>query len=1175
MDPKRWKQVDELLQLALQVPADQQEHVLLSECPNDTALLQEVRSLLMAHRDAGSFLQPPSIHSANTVMQPVVSASTPTIRPIKGQKVSHYRILGELGSGGMGVVYEAEDIKLGRRVAMKFLPGEVAADRVAFERLQREARATSALDHSNICSIYELGEHDGQPFIVMQLLEGQTLRDWIDCIPQLDKGSRLERTLNLAIQMANGLEAAHQKGIIHRDIKPANIFITKRGEAKILDFGLAKVLEGQAATEMPGETINKIAAPSADGAGMHLTRTGTTMGTAYYMSPEQVRGERVDVRTDLFSLGLVIYEMATGRRAFAGETRAAVYDAILNRVPAPVRQVNPAVPAELERIINKATEKDRSRRYNSSLEVASDLQKLHRATGIVPWWRSRKWKATALTLIALAIGLGLSLQRLRRQAPSEVVSPAKARRSIAVLGFRNLSSKSDEKWISTALAEMMSTELASGQQLRIIPSENVARMRLDLALADAGGYGTETLSKIRKILDTDIIVQGSYLVSPGSALRIDMQLQEATAGDTIAAVSENGNEGQIADLVSRAGASLRNQLGIAPISPSDLEKTRSTLPADLQAARLYSEGLAKLRVFDALAARDLVVRAIALDPQHALSHSLLAEAQSALGYDAEAQIEAKKAFDFSNSLPRESQLLVEARYRELSNDFPSAIEAYRSLWKFFPDDLEYGLRVATAQTKASLPKDAGLTISQLRKLPEPSRDDPRIDMAEANVADSLGDFKRCQQFAHATAEKARQQGSRLLLAEAMRREAWALDRLGELDKAFAAYSEARDDAQAGGNLRFAASALSGMGSVLYDKGDLEGARKSYEDALAIARQVGAEKVISIVTANLGNTFYDQGKVKQARTYYEEALKINRRIDNKRGIASDLGNLANVLQVVGDLAGSTSAEEQALQAFRDVGDRRGEAVTLSTLASILLDRGELALARQKFEESSTLIQQIGFRRGQVATLLGPAAILEDQGRLQEARANTLKALALGKELNDESSIAQSQWQLAKIALDEGNPVEAEALARDAAEKFHREKSVGNGCSSNALLGRTLLAQGKLKEAQTATDIARALCQRGQDQGARFQLDIAAAEVEFKTGHTEESAHNLSSINAASLQNGYVGYELESRLLMGKVEIKSGRIVSGRARLERLENDAQHKDFILIAHKARAALVGKSN
>src|ERR1017187_3248958 len=250
MDPERWKQVDELLQLALQVPAEQQEHVLLRECPNDTALLQEVRSLLMVHRDAGSFLEPPSIHSANTVMQPVVSASTPTIRPIKGQKVSHYRILGELGSGGMGVVYEAEDIKLGRRVAMKFLPGEVAADRVPFERLQLEARAASALDHSNICSIYELGEHDGQPFIVMQLLEGQTLRDWIDGISQLDKGSRLERTLNPAIQMANGLE-------------------------------------GQAPTEMPRETINESAAPSADGAGLHLTRTGSMMGTAFYMSPEQ------------------------------------------------------------------------------------------------------------------------------------------------------------------------------------------------------------------------------------------------------------------------------------------------------------------------------------------------------------------------------------------------------------------------------------------------------------------------------------------------------------------------------------------------------------------------------------------------------------------------------------------------------------------------------------------------------------------------------------------------------------------------------------------------------------------------------------------------------------------------------------------------------------------------
>lgn len=1002
MDPDLWKRVDDLLQSALELPSEQQEEFLRQACAGDTALLHEVQSLLTAHRDAGNFLEPPAPDSANLATQTSVEtlidgATTPIFRSITGQTVSHYSVLDRLGSGGMGVVYEAEDIKLGRRVAMKFLPSELASDRVAFERLQREARAASALDHPNICSIYELGEHEGQPFIVMQLLEGETLRQWIKSASRLDPHARLGRTVDLAIQIAHGLNAAHQKGIIHRDIKPDNVIVTTRGDAKILDFGLAKVLETHAGHETPDETLAENettphgpAAPADnladDPANRHLTRTGATMGTAYYMSPEQVRGEKLDARTDLFSLGLVLYEMVAGQRAFAGETGAAVYDAILYRSPTPIGQMNSAVPARLERIISKALEKDRERRYRSIQDVAKDLEKLRHETARSAWWLTRKWTAVAAISIALMImimiGLGVLLEKSWHPAPQEAVSSVKARRAVAVLGFRNLSNKSDDDWISTALAEMVNTELAAGKQLRIIPGENVAHMKLDLALAGAGGYAPDTLKKIRMNLGADVIVQGSYLASQGN-LRIDLQLQDANAGETIGAVSETGSEAQIADLVSRAGASLRERLGIAAITSGDLDKARAALPADPQAARLYSEGLAKFQTFDALAARDLLLRAIALDPKHALSHSLLAESLFALGYDAQAQAEAKKAFELSQGLPRDNQLLVEGRYHELSNDFPAAIDVYRTLWNFFPDDLDYGLQLAAAQIKAALPKDALVTITQLRSLPEPSRNDPRIDIAEANASDSLGDFARLQRAASAAADKAKLQGSRLLLAQAKEREGWAWDRLGEMDKSTAAYSESRDLAQAGGNLRAVAKALNGMANALYDKGDLEGSRKYYEDALRVGRQIGAQQTISVATANIGNVFYDQGKLEAARRQYQEALDIDRRIGNKRGIAGDLGNLANVLQGIGDLPGATRMQEMGLQAFRDVGDRRGEAVTLENLGNVLADQGELASARQRFDEATAMFEQTGYRRGRGFSLTEVSAVLEAEDKLTEA------------------------------------------------------------------------------------------------------------------------------------------------------------------------------------------------
>jgi serine/threonine protein kinase/Tol biopolymer transport system component len=356
---------------------------------------------------------------------------------LAGKKVSHYRVLEMLGGGGMGVVYKAEDIKLGRSVALKFLPEELGKDPKALERFEREARAASALNHPNICTVYEFGEHEGQPFIAMELLEGQTLRERIakpltpgpspqgrgerkslgvSPSPQTQgigerkslevspspvgrgcpdivgtgegpRGAALpnDTLLDLGIQIADGLDAAHQKGITHRDIKPANVFITTRGQAKILDFGLAKLAPTNGPRPVPGESEEGSErgggaqdTPTASALDPHLTKTGVAMGTACYMSPEQVRGEKVDARTDLFSFGLVLYEMATGQQAFKGETVTVVRDAILSLSPTPVRQWNPEVPAKLEEIISKALEKDRELRYHSSGDLRADLKRLKR-----------------------------------------------------------------------------------------------------------------------------------------------------------------------------------------------------------------------------------------------------------------------------------------------------------------------------------------------------------------------------------------------------------------------------------------------------------------------------------------------------------------------------------------------------------------------------------------------------------------------------------------------------------------------------------------------------------------------------------------------------------------------------------------------------------------------------
>lgn len=792
-----------------------------------------------------------------------------------------------------------------------------------------------------------------------------------------------------------------------------------------------------------------------------------------------------------------------------------------------------------------------------------------------PW---RRWAAIA-AIVLLAAGAGyLALRgRLKNASAASSTNPSAARpvvqrRSLAVLGFQNATGKSDDAWLSTALSEMLSTELAAGDKLRLVSGEDVAHLRASSPWSESDTLGAGTASRIGTSLSSDLLVLGSYTsvgANPNRQIRVDARLQDAKSGEILTEVAVVGGDQNLFELVSRVGGLLRDRLGISPVQPADETSVLASLPSNVQASRFYSLGLEKLRDFDYRTAKDLFDQAIHADPSFPLAHSMASVADHALGFEDECKQQAKLGRDLSEKLSPVQRMEIEASYYEAYSQHSKAADTYRVLFTLYPDNLDYGLRLADSQTQSYKREEAIETLRELRQLPAPLRDDPRIDLQEGWVVRAI-DVTRGDALLQTAASKARTQNRQLIAAKAMQR--ICLDNLNHLsdppecDQAYEIFNAAGNRAEAGYCVQVHAEAQRLTG---HD----DAAIKLYEKALRLFQEAGAPRQTAVALNNMSLALVDNANWSEAEVRYTQAKKIFQEVNDIGSVSAVLANLGDIQELRGNLKQSANLYRQAWELGQATGAADGEGSRVN-YGALLLARGEIQEARQEVDPQIEIYRRIAENAWDMLAALSVRGDINlAAADLDGARKFYQEAFDVMKKVN--SPTVLQELSLADLATEEGHPADAENAARRALVDIEKNGSAGDQIDGYQSLAKALLAEGKYPEAQDCVARAMKIGEASQFPGVYLPLRILQARIRSAAAGSGNRAaqadaqRELSAIITQAKALEMYQFEIAARLALGESELHTNA-AAARNSLTALATETHAKGYDLVSKKANAFL-----